>query len=624
MSRILTGLLVALTFLSSARAEESEEIQKLRAEVETILRETHTPAAGVAVVRDRKIEWVAGIGLADIASGRRASEETLFRIGSVSKGFVGLAALKLQEEGRLDLNAPLAALAPELAGDNPWEATDPVRFVHLLEHTSGWDDEPTKAGAWEGPNEVPLAEGLALVRSAQKCRWKPGTRYAYSNVGPAVAAAVIEKITGERFEDYVQRTWFGPLGMRDSTYFGSPEVQQRLATGYRRDGRTPFPYWKLVIRPSGAINASPRDLANYVLFHVQRGHWNGATLLSEASFARLEQPTSTHAARQGLSTGYGLGNGAAVRRGWLFRGHSGMLMGGRTEFAYLPDEGAGYAFAITTENGSAFMRLSRALEAHVTRHLAKPPVPAIVPVPAALMHFEGWYESINPRTELARGLERWLTLTRVHVLPDAIEVRHLGNNNAGRWLHCGQGLFRRAEDPVPTTALIATADEGLLLQGGEMPDALYRRISTGTLRLRTSLGATTVGLLLSVAAFAFIWIPRWLLRRLEFRGTLKLRLFPLLASVSVFAIGVFFFIAAVNAPAAIYRFGRLTPWSGGLFVCSLLVPFFSVTGLVEAWRLRRYPMNRFLRWHCIAGSLAGVVASLYLADAGWLALRTWS
>lgn len=621
MFRLLM-LILGLSLAGSVAAQESVEIRQLRAEIEAILKETRTPAASVAVIRDSRIEWAAGLGTAEVATGRKADADTLFRIGSVSKGLVALAALKLQEEGRLDLNAPLASLAPELPCKNPWETTDPVRFVHLLEHTAGWHDAPLRAFAWDPPEEVTMAECVELTRSARVARWKPGTRYAYSNVGPAMAAYVIEKLTGERFEDYIHRTWLVPLGMADASYFGTPEVRQRSAVGYHRDGGAPYPYWKIAMRPAGSLNVSPRAMANYVLFHVQRGLRNGVALLSEASMQRMETPTTTYAARQGLRAGYGLGNYASVQDGWLYHGHEGDALGSRTEMNYLPDAGVGYAFTINSDDGGAFSRVSHALQTYVTRSLVKPAPVAAVPLPAGVEKYAGWYEPINPRIALYRGFERWNGSMLLRVEGDALEMTHFSNpTRVLRYVHCGGQLLRGADEPVPTLALLRDSAEGTLIQEGAY-GTTWRRVPLAALRVRIALAIATLLVLATVPVVAAVWLFRRALGRPVPGPTLRLRLFPLLAVLALVGM-VGFYFGALDIRPAIARFGRLTPWSGGLFLCSVLVPLGALGGLVEVWRLRRQPINRGLWWYSLVASLAAALASAYLAECGLLAVRTW-
>ena len=100
----------------------------------------HTPGVSVAIVHKDGPEWVAGLGMADVAANRATTADTLFRIGSTSKAFASLSILMLADQGKLSLDDPVHKLAPDVWFENRWEATDPIRVVNLLEHTTGWDD----------------------------------------------------------------------------------------------------------------------------------------------------------------------------------------------------------------------------------------------------------------------------------------------------------------------------------------------------------------------------------------------------------------------------------------------------------------------------------------------------
>ena len=128
-----------------AQAEGMEKVvpktwEELEAKIRDVLVKTKTPAVGYAVVSRDGVDFAAGMGKADVTSGRDATGDTLFRIGSISKIFVSLSVLMLQEEGLLALDDDVRSRIPDLAFENPWEQTDPVRIVHLLEHTTGFDD----------------------------------------------------------------------------------------------------------------------------------------------------------------------------------------------------------------------------------------------------------------------------------------------------------------------------------------------------------------------------------------------------------------------------------------------------------------------------------------------------
>src|SRR6266853_6916177 len=120
-------------------------LPELQQAMKDVLNKEHVPGAGVALVANGAVLWCGGIGEADITTKRPVSCDTEFRVGSISKTFVALALLKLQEEGRINLYARLQDVVPEIPFRNRWEAMRPVRIVHLLEHTAGFDDmEPSE------------------------------------------------------------------------------------------------------------------------------------------------------------------------------------------------------------------------------------------------------------------------------------------------------------------------------------------------------------------------------------------------------------------------------------------------------------------------------------------------
>jgi CubicO group peptidase (beta-lactamase class C family) len=207
-NRLFSGcLLMGLSALRAEGAETNSEphsIPELQEATELILKETKTPGAAIAIISSNQVEWLAGIGKADVTANLPVTPNTLFRLGSVSKGFVALAALQLQEAGKLRLTDTVRQWVPDVAFVNQWEATIPVRLVHLMEHTSGFEDMHFREYAL---NDPAMTSDAALAHGASSCvcYWPPGTRMGYCNSGPAVLAAVIEKASGERFEDYMQK-----------------------------------------------------------------------------------------------------------------------------------------------------------------------------------------------------------------------------------------------------------------------------------------------------------------------------------------------------------------------------------------------------------------------------------
>ena len=183
MTVLLLSVAATWPALAADRKSEPKSIPELQAAIEAVLKETKTPGAAVAIVSRDKAEWMAGIGKANVAANKPVTADTLFRIGSVSKSFAALAALRLQEEGKLKLADTVRQWVPEVAFTNPWGATDPVRLVHLMEHTTGFDDIHLREYAHNEPTPIALKDALAFGAPSRVCRWRPGSRMAYCNSG---------------------------------------------------------------------------------------------------------------------------------------------------------------------------------------------------------------------------------------------------------------------------------------------------------------------------------------------------------------------------------------------------------------------------------------------------------
>src|SRR5262245_49826278 len=148
-------------------------------DIERILEKYHVPGAAVALV-DRTSIWARGYGKADLASDTPMTAETLCRVASISKSFVAACLLQLRQECRVQRETPLSRLLPEVEIANPWASTDPVRLVHLLEHTAGFDDMRFNEMYAPQDRDPPLLEALAVNPRSRLVRWRPGTRPSYS------------------------------------------------------------------------------------------------------------------------------------------------------------------------------------------------------------------------------------------------------------------------------------------------------------------------------------------------------------------------------------------------------------------------------------------------------------
>jgi CubicO group peptidase (beta-lactamase class C family) len=202
----------------------------------------------------------------------------------------------------VSLEARLADLAPEVACVNPWENSDPVRLVNLLEHTTGWPDIGPRILTAEGKG-WPLLKGVQASSFDFVSRWRPGYFPVYNNAGPAVAGFVIEKATGQSFDVYVRASVLRPMGMASADFDLPPALAAQMARSYEADGREIVPVHHP--RPCGS-RLSARELAQLVRFYLGRGEVDGARILTEASVAG--RASDRRSPRASVTNGYGLGD----------------------------------------------------------------------------------------------------------------------------------------------------------------------------------------------------------------------------------------------------------------------------------------------------------------------------
>ena len=598
-----------------------QTIEELQRELTRILHESKTPGLSVALATKEQAIFSGGFGLANVAEKTPATGDTLFRIGSTSKAFTALAALKLQAEGRLDLNATLMSLAPEIQFQNPWERTDPVRIIHLLTHTTGFDDIHVRDYANRDPRPNNLREALAYDPDSRISRWRPGTRFSYCNAGPPIVAYVIEKITGTTFEDYVRREFFVPIGMATATYF-PPTAGVPAASLYQGDGLTPFDYWHISMRPAGAINASAKDMAAYLRFYLNRGQLGGVEITRPSDIDLMERPGPTSATRAGLPTGYGLYNYTIFdEAGRVWHGHNGGMQGGLCDMMYLPEAGIGCVVMINSSDGGLLWRASQLCRQYLTRNLPKPSMPADVKIPDDVAaRYAGWYVSVSPRVQLMAAVGRIANVTNLKIDGGAATlVRPMGKRT--RLFAVTPTLLRRGNQSAATVVLFppTSEDEASLVDG----TTSFRR-EPAVVAL-APLAIVIVATLLGVSTLLFlpVWVLRGLFGKIRWKEHLDLRLWPLAATGAV----AWLVIAAMRAPRdnrLFQHYGSVTLQSLNLTAASVAPLLVAAAGLWFVLHSGRRAANRVLYAHTLLVLVAVGGMMICLAWLGAIPLVTWT
>lgn len=235
--------------------------------------------ASTLVMRDGVVLARHHVGFADRERGQQVDEQTIFHWGSITKTLTAIAVMQLVERGRLSLDAPVTRFVPELRRvHNAHGSMDDVTVAMLLSHSAGFQAATwpwTRGRAWE-PFEPTTWEQLVAMMPYMEIQFKPGTRYSYSNPAFVYLARIVQEITGDPWEAYVQKNIFTPLGLWWSYFNTTPyHLEPHRANNYtvRRDsaggvrttanGRDFNPG---ITIPNGGWNAPLDDLARYVAF----------------------------------------------------------------------------------------------------------------------------------------------------------------------------------------------------------------------------------------------------------------------------------------------------------------------------------------------------------------------
>lgn len=553
---------------------------------------------------------VGASGLRDAARQVPMQADTRMQVGSVGKVALALGVLRLISEDKLTLDTPLQQVLPELALRNPWLASDPVRIRHLLAHTSGLDNVRFwQAFSLQPAPDTPLAAAFDGGGNLLRVRTRPGSRYAYSNMGYGLLGMVIEKVTGQPYERYLDAQLLQPLGMADSTFaFVSQtgaQADPRLAMGYFEHG-VAQPAVPQYLRPAAQFTTTAADMAKLAQFLMGDGKLQGTQFIDLALMGALSEPAGTDAAQAGLATGHGLALAVRDRHNVVGACHPGTAVGFRAMLCIYPEQDGAFFVAFNTDAERAdYERFNRLLLRDLELPL-RAPAPQGTPAPT-VENWQGVYVPSPSAMASMAWVDAVFGFTRVKW--DGESLFLIPFQGEPKELESVGGLLFRASDR-------STASHVLMQEDGKhvLSDGLRSYERASMLRMLVLWGSLALGAagLLYVLVVG-IW--RAALRRLG-RGD---HLFaPLLSLLALLLPLPFFYFQSY------LRLGDVTVASVLLTVATAALPLATAFGLARCWRSRgtAAEAGSWAKWDWVA-LLAALQLLLVLAWWGLLPLRLW-
>jgi len=597
----------------------TSEIDQLLKKIDTVLQKEHMPGLMISIVKKNSILFSGGLGYADLEQKIKVDSTTQFHLASVTKFFVAMGIQKLIAKSKLKLNDRLHAIAPEIPYTNRWESTHPVRLVHILEHTAGFEDITLNKMINMTGKPLTGIKAVQAQENALTSRWKPGEMMSYSNPGYNVLGYIIEKVSGIPWNAYIQQTLFKPLAMNSTLFDLSGESRQTYAKGYdfRNGSYTLLPlYMPSSNGASSALVSNASDMTKFMHYLLNGSENTSDNLLHEHDFIEMEKVHSTLASLNGLQTGYALGNDLFPNNKKVtFRGHNGKGEGFGSWIFF--NREAGLAYAISTNCNTNLWPVSQVIEDFLTKNTEAPKMLTVKIDKSKIEPMLGYYQFMNPKNE------RWEFYRRIFggikllsIDADKLIVDR-GSGQIDSLMHMGNGIFRLKGDIIPS-CVIGHDNEGRPFFQGYGNSFYSKTLYLPILLQKIPIYFGLIAALLSII-YAIVGIPLALFKKIKIID-LCLVLLPSLGIVSFLAS---YRLLGVTDAVSKELFTTMNETTFSIFAGML---FFGISVVIGAYLLyKRWPqINR--KW--VKFTLAFNILFLFylvvlFSIHGWIGIPIW-
>jgi CubicO group peptidase (beta-lactamase class C family) len=329
--------------------------------VDENLTNSNTPGLSVTLVHNNQVMLNKGFGVSNISTGQLVDADSVFRIASVSKVFVGMAVAQLVEKGQLDLNRDINEYLDNIQVPKRLRLSKryaPVSLKHLLSHTARFDEQFWADLTTDLDQQQPLA--IHLANNLPPRVGAPGKMIDYSNYGYALAAYIVEVVSGEDFSAYVDKNILQPLEMGHSGYRLNAPIKANLVTGYagKDTDLTARPYTYVHRYPPTSMMTSANDMANFITALLNRGQLNSNQIYGPAAATLMSDALYTaDPAMPGQTAGFMQWH----RWGHKILWHDGSHVGFNAQLMLFPELDSGFYISVNNKHSNLASDLKYAL-----------------------------------------------------------------------------------------------------------------------------------------------------------------------------------------------------------------------------------------------------------------------
>lgn len=371
--KILLTIILAAAAISPVYSQNMEpakdELKKFDALYQKGMKDYAIVGGAFLMVHEDKVIDHQTYGSAHIVNKYAVDKDTIFHWASITKSLTGIAIMQLRDRGRLKLDDPITKYVPELrAVHNPFGSMDDITIGMLMSHTSGFRGGTWPFGGdkdWQPPEPTKWSQLVAMMPYTE-ILFKPGSKYSYSNPGVVYLGQVIERLSGEDFEVYMDKNILRPLDMRNSYYDTTPHhlVRHRSHSySIAQDGKMTEGIFDMdtgITVSNGGLNAPLTDMAKYLKFLIGDAKRQAEydIVLRRSSLDEMFMPVVDvlDEPKDGVNRNDQMGRSFFIEDnfGQRFIGHSGHQNNFALHFYYSPASRAAYIVAFNTyRNGTA-------------------------------------------------------------------------------------------------------------------------------------------------------------------------------------------------------------------------------------------------------------------------------
>jgi len=352
------------------------------------------PGISIGLVYDQELVYSKSFGYADLDQQIPLTDQTPFRMASITKTFTATALMQLRDAGQLRLDDPVKMYLPWFNISQRFPDQPPITIRHLMTHTSGLPREA--AFPYWTDHKFPTMEQIKATLSSQETIYPPATKVKYSNLGMSLAGEIVAVVSGMGYEEYVRTHILEPLGMSSSSVIPDKNYQQLLVTPYshRQEGSThnveEYTDTK-GIASAASLASTTIDLASYVSLQFREDDNSASAVLKGSSLKEMHRVQFLNPS---WSSGWGLGWSVWQRNGKTINGHGGWVGGNRSQIMFIPAEKVGVIVLTNSDDGEPgfFAR-------HILDYMGPVIVEAFVPEKPAVEFDPDWKKYVGRYVE---------------------------------------------------------------------------------------------------------------------------------------------------------------------------------------------------------------------------------